>query len=183
MAGCSERIAAIWTLGRAREACDHVEVLLAEGSLQALRSRLQAEDRSSEEVATEPETLLLRRDALSGVTLGTAWRGGRGAAERKERAGRTGKRPHGAAGGCLVALRLPAWAEFYRPRFPKSSRSPMRWLRITHLLNDCEEGDQLAHSLPETAAGVPARDLAVPPRRRQPARRQAATWRAGERSR
>ena len=58
--------------------------------------------------------------------------------------------------------RLPAWAEFYRPRFPRNpghrcdagTHAPAERLR---------EGDEFAHSLPGPAAGVPARDLQCRP--------------------
>ena len=60
---------------------------------------------------------------------------------------------------CLVALRLPAWVEFYRPRWPEIWQVSDAIGRIRQLLNDCAEGDEFARFLPEIAAGVPARDL------------------------
>ena len=60
---------------------------------------------------------------------------------------------------CLVALRLPAWVEFYQPRLPAVWRVTDAIARIRLLLNECAEGDDFARFLPEIAAGVPARDL------------------------
>ena len=60
---------------------------------------------------------------------------------------------------CLVALRLPSWVEFYRPRWPALWQVSDAIARITQLLNDCGEGDEFARFLPEIAAGVPAHDL------------------------
>ena len=60
---------------------------------------------------------------------------------------------------CLVVLRLPAWVEFYRPRWPEVWRVTDAIARIMHLLNDCAEGDEFARFLPAIAVDVPARDL------------------------
>jgi segregation and condensation protein A len=61
--------------------------------------------------------------------------------------------------GCLVALRLPSWVEFYRPRWPEIWQVSDAIARITQLLNESAEGDDFARFLPAIAAGVPARDL------------------------
>jgi segregation and condensation protein A len=61
--------------------------------------------------------------------------------------------------GCLVALRLPVWVEFYQPRWPELWRVSNAIGRITQLLNDGAEGDDFARFLPEIAAGAPSRDL------------------------
>ena len=61
--------------------------------------------------------------------------------------------------GCLVALRLPFWVEFYRPRWPEIWRVTDAIARITQLLNDGAEGDEFARFLPAIATGVPARDF------------------------
>ena len=61
--------------------------------------------------------------------------------------------------GCLVALRLPSWVEFYRPRWPEIWGVTDAIARITQLLNDGAEGDEFARFLPEIAAGAPARDF------------------------
>ena len=60
---------------------------------------------------------------------------------------------------CLVALRLPAWVEFYQPRVPAVWRVTDAIARIRQLLDDCAEGDDFARFLPEIAPGVSARDL------------------------
>ena len=61
--------------------------------------------------------------------------------------------------GCLVALRLPSWVEFYRPRWPEIWQVSDAIARITQLLNDCAEGDEFARFLPAIETGAPARDL------------------------
>jgi segregation and condensation protein A len=58
-----------------------------------------------------------------------------------------------------VALRLPAWVEFYQPRVPAVWRVTDAIARIRLLLNECAEGDDFARFLPEIAPGVSARDL------------------------
>jgi segregation and condensation protein A len=52
---------------------------------------------------------------------------------------------------CLVALRLPAWVEFYQPRLPAVWRVTDAIARIRLLLNECAEGDDFARFLPEIA--------------------------------
>ena len=61
--------------------------------------------------------------------------------------------------GCLVALRLPSWVEFYRPLWPALWQVTDAMVRIRQLLNGGAEGDELARFLPAIAAGVPARDF------------------------